>query len=68
MEQDAATAEKAILTLLLRIYVRETCFFPKLSEGWSSMRGVGNECRTASGVMGRPPNLKISEYAIARGW
>ena len=49
VEQDAATAEKAILTLFLRIYVRETCFFPKLSEGWSSMRGVGNECRTASG-------------------
>ena len=33
------------------------------------MRGVGNECRTASQrMMGRPPNLQISEYAIARGW
>ena len=34
------------------------------------MRGVGNECRTASElrIMGRPPNLKISEYEIASGW
>ena len=40
MEQDAATAEEAILTLLLRIYVRETCFFPKLSEEGGVQCGV----------------------------
>ena len=50
VEQDATTAEKAIIRLLLRIFARETCFFSKAKwGGWSSMWGVGNERRTASG-------------------
>ena len=63
VEQDAITAEKAILRLPLRIVVRETCFFSKGKwGGWSSTRGVGNECRTASG--GWWVGLKLKNFWI----
>ena len=55
--------------LLLRIYARVS--FPKLSEEGGVQCGVWEttvEQRVGDGDMGRPPNLKISENAIARGW
>ena len=45
--------------------------FPKLSEEGGVQCGVWEtsvEQRVGDDDMGRPPNLKISEYAIARGW
>ena len=45
--------------------------FPKLSEEGGVQCGVREtsvEQRVGDDDMGRPPNLKISEYAIARGW
>ena len=45
--------------------------FPKLSEEGGVQCGVWEtsvEQRVGDDDMGRTPNLKISEYAIARGW